>query len=138
MDEFSKFKNRILLYGLVAAGIFELISLIFLGLSTRFVYGLLIGTCIAVVNFNIMIFCAKRVLEKEKPYWSTLGYVIRFLIYGVVLYMTFRSSYIVGIGCGAGFLTIQTSIFYIHILSPKIFRKKKDGETADINDQPKG
>ena len=54
MDE-RGFKNQILGYSLIVAGIAWLVSLIFLRIDVQFLYGLALGTFVSFVNLNILI-----------------------------------------------------------------------------------
>jgi hypothetical protein len=112
--ELTAFKNRIFFHGLAVALIFEAGSLIFLGFDVGFAYGLVLGTAISVVNFNILVFTSKKVLRDGRAWMSFAGYLVRLTIYGFAFYMALRVSYAAAIGAALGFTTLAVAIFYIH------------------------
>ena len=118
MDE-RGFKNQILGYSLIVAGIAWLVSLIFLRIDVQFLYGLALGTFVSFVNLNILIYTSKLVLRKRKPAVASLGLVLRLCIYGAVFYVAFRVSVVAGIGCLMGFLTQKIAIVYIYGVKAK-------------------
>lgn len=132
MEDLTKFKNKIFLYGILVMLLMEVISLLFLGFNLKFSYGLLLGTAISIVNFNILAITITRVVTSGKKFLATISYLIRLIIYGTVFLIAIKTSNYAGIGCVLGFLTTKVAIFFIHGLQPgfKWVRKKKGGETA--------
>jgi len=114
MDGLTSFKNQIFKYGIMAAAVFELASLPFLGLDARYFYGLSLGTAVAIVNFNIMAFTFQQTLERRKSAIAFAGYFVRLAIYGGTFYMSIGVSLISALGTGLGFLTLKLALFYLH------------------------
>lgn len=124
MDE-KGFKNQILGYSLIIAGIAWLISLIFLRINIQFLYGLALGTFVSFVNLNVLMFTSKLVLKKSKPVLASLGLVFRLCIYGYVFYVALRVSSVAGIGCIIGFLTQKIAIYYVYGFKAKYSTDRK-------------
>lgn len=114
MDGLTSFKNEIFKYGVMAAAIFELASLPFLGLDVQFFYGLTLGTAVAIANFNLMAITFHLTLERRKSAIAFFGYFIRLAIYGGAFYISLQVSLISALGTGLGFLTLKLALFYLH------------------------
>jgi hypothetical protein len=112
--DLAAFKNRIFLYGLSIALIFEGGSLLFLGLDAGFAYGLALGTSVSVVNFNILAYASRRLLNDGRAWMGFVGYLVRLAVYGFAFYMALRVSHAAAIGAALGFLTLKLAIYYIH------------------------
>ncbi|MDR1136224.1 MAG: ATP synthase subunit I [Clostridiales Family XIII bacterium] len=123
--ELSAFKNRIFIYGILVAVIFETGSLFFLGFSKEFAYGLTLGTAITIVNFNILVFTSQRVLVSGKRWLAMVGYMVRLGIYGFAFYMTATISLVSGAGAALGFITLKIAIYYIHGFRAKFSKNRK-------------
>lgn len=119
MDGLTSFKNEICKTGILIAAVFELASLPFLGLDVQFFYGLSLGTAVAIVNFNVMEFTLRKMLELRKSAIAVIGFFVRLVIYGIVFYMSIRISLISAAGTALGFLTLKLAMFYLHGLRPK-------------------
>ena len=119
MDGLTSFKNEIFKGGILVAAVFELASLPFLGLDAQFFYGLLLGTAIAIVNFNLMAFTFRQTLERRKSVIAFIGFFVRLAIYGFVFYMSIRIGLISALGTALGFLTLKFALFYLHGFKPK-------------------
>jgi|GEM_PF-1118241 len=114
MNDFTAFKNQIFIYTLIVAVFCQLISLIFLGVDVKFSYGLVLGTCVAIVNFNLLVFSSKAILKNSKGKgFAFASYIIRLLIYGVAFYMAMKVSVPAGLASVVGFLTLKLAIFYV-------------------------
>lgn len=129
MKNLSKFKNQIFLYGIFVMILMEVISLPFLGFNIKYTYGLVLGTAIAIVNFNILTISSSWMLTGKNKFFASLSYLIRLLIYGGVFYIAMKTSYMAGLGSVLGFMTLKVSIFYIHGVKPGISRKKINKES---------
>lgn len=136
MEGLTTFKNEIFKYGIAAAAVIELASLPFLGLDAQFLYGLFLGTAIAVVNFNLMDFSFRLALELRKGAIAFLGFLLRLAVYGVAFYMSLRVGLISGAGTALGFLTLKLALFYLHGYRPK-FTKGRTVREEPEELQPK-
>lgn len=112
MNDLVAFRLQVFKYAFFIAILFELGSLPFIGISIQFSYGLLLGACTAIMNFNLLIMFSKKVLDAGKKWFAVIGYLLRLLIYGFVFYMCMRVSKIAGLSCVFGFLTIAIALFY--------------------------
>lgn len=119
MDRFTAFKNEIIKYGIVAFVIFELASLPFLGWDGRFFYGLLLGTSITIVNFNLMAITSRLTLELQKVAVTYLGYLIRLCIYGGAFYLSLKVGILCGLGTVLGFFTLKLAMLYLYGIKAK-------------------
>lgn len=119
MEVLTDFKSEIFKYGIAAAGVIELASLPFLGLDAQFLYGLLLGTAVAIVNFNLMAFSFWLALELGKGAVAFLGFLARLAVYGVAFYMSIKLGLISGAGTALGFLTLKLALIYLHGFKPK-------------------
>lgn len=117
------FKNEIIKYAVFTALICEFASVLFLGFNLYFAYGIILGTAISILNFNILYFTLKRLLTHNKgAVLIFFGYIIRLSFYGLVFYKCIQLGYISAIGAVIGFLTIKISIYYTNTFK----RKKND------------
>jgi hypothetical protein len=110
----TAFKNQIFFYGIIVALIFEGGSLFFLRFNVSFAYGLTLGTAVAVVNFNILVFTSQRLLLSGRAWAGFSSYIVRLAVYGFAFYMALRISYTAAIGAALGFLTLKVAIYYLH------------------------
>ncbi|MDO4552668.1 MAG: ATP synthase subunit I [Bacillota bacterium] len=128
-NEFSQFKRKIYLYGLIIAAGAQLISLIFLGWEPQFTFGLALGTLTAIVNFVILSIVLQQVVDGTTGKLAVVGnYIIRMLIYGGVFYICVVRSYVCGLGALIGFLTLKAAIYYVHGFKPKFSRSSAEGK----------
>lgn len=118
MKDIKKFKNRIFFFGILAMLLMEIISLPFLGFNIKFLYGLLLGTAIAIVNFSILVITMSRILNGSNKFAATISYIFRLLIYGGVFLVAINTGNMAGLGCVLGFLTIKLSIYFVYGLKP--------------------
>jgi hypothetical protein len=118
MGELTRFKNQIFLHGIVFALFFEAGSLFVLGLNREFAYGLALGTCIAIVNFSILVFTGKALLNARKPLMGLASYILRLCVYGFAFYMALQVSLVSGTGAALGFFTIKLGIYSIYVIKP--------------------
>ena len=125
MDDMASFKLQIYKYTLVAAVLFELGSLPFLGFDLRFLYGLVFGTCVSVMSFAALIFMSKTVLRSGKKGMAVLGYFVRLPLYGIGFYLCMRTGVIAGIACLFGFMTATVAIIYVHGVKAKYSMGRK-------------
>jgi hypothetical protein len=113
-NDLTAFKNRICFCGICIALIFEVGSLLFLGLDAGFAYGLALGTAVSVVNFNILVYTSRRLLDGGRAWMGFVGYLVRLAVYGFAFYMALRVGYPSAFGAALGFLTLKLAIYYIH------------------------
>jgi len=125
MNDLTAFKNKIFLYGIIVMVIFEIASLPLIGLDLKYTYGLLLGTFIAIANFNILAFTLKKVLSDGNKSFIFLGYFLRLSLYGVAVVTAFKVSDHAGFGSLLGFITVKVSIYYLHGFKAKFSTDRK-------------
>lgn len=125
MNDITGFKNRIFLYGVIISLICALISLIFIGINAQFLYGLALGTSIAIVNFHLLALTLKKVLGGYGAYLAFIGYLLRLVIYGGAFYASMRVGLISGMGTLLGFMTLKISLYYLHGFGAKFSTGRK-------------
>ncbi len=118
MEDLTKFRNKIFIFGVLVMLVAEAISLPFIGLDWKFSVGLLLGTAIAIVNFAIMTKFSVMIVEGKNRFLASMSYLIRLLLYGGVFYMSVKISLAAGIGSVCGFMTLKVAIFIIHGILP--------------------
>lgn len=94
--------------------IIGLISLFIVDQPSSFIKGLVLGTCISILNFRL----AALTLEKAvhlPPYkaqvYVTSRYMIRYFIFGIAIYISLKANYINVIGTIIGIMTLRFVIF---------------------------
>ena len=130
MEDLTKFKNKIFIYGILIMLIAEVISLPIHGFDWKFSVGLLLGTAIAIANFNIMTLTSAMILEGKHKALASMSYLIRLLLYGGVFYVSIKLSVPAGIGSICGIMTLKVAIFIIHAVIPHF--KKDEIVTRDL------
>ena len=125
MSDLTGFKNKIFFHAIIIMGIIEVVSIPFLGLDVKFGYGLLMGTCISIVNFNILAITLNRALQNGNKLLVILSYFLRLAIYGFALISAFKVSNQAGLACILGFLTVKLAIDYLHGFKAKFSKDRK-------------
>lgn len=120
MNKLLEFTKNIYKYAIICGAIFEIISVIVIGLNMKFAYGLAIGTLIAIFNFSLMSFVFNKMLNEKNIGLSILGYIIRLGLSAAVIIVTLKIDIICAVGALLGLLTIKISIFYLHGIKNKL------------------
>ncbi len=108
------------------AGIIEIVSLIFLGWNLKFLYGLVLGTAIAIGNFSLLMFTSKLALQTKKGRLiNTLGYFVRLIIYGGIFLFSYNLGTVPGIAALLGFMTLKIALYYEHGIKPGLKKKQE-------------
>jgi len=136
MEDLTRFKLQIFKYALIAAILFGLGSLPFLGLSIPYLYGLLLGTCVGALGFSLLVAISKKTITGRKAWLAPLGYMIRMPVYCLAFFFCYAGYGIIsGVGCILGILTIQAAILYIHGIKAKLRKREKGKEDSDNNEK---
>jgi hypothetical protein len=114
MNSLPEFKKNIYKYAIICGAIFEILSIIIIGPSIQFTYGLAMGALIAITNFSLMAFIFDKILTEKKIALSMIGYIIRLGLCAAVVLVALKISIICAAGALLGLLTIKISIFYLH------------------------
>lgn len=128
MEDLVRFKNKIVLYGILVMLIMEIISLPFLGFSLKFTIGLLLGTAIAIANLNILAISSVMILNGKNKFFASASYLIRLLLYGGVFYLAMKFSYTAGFASIFGFMTVKIAIIFLHGIMPRFKKEEFDGK----------
>ncbi len=136
MNGLTAFKNKIFKYGIMASAIVELASIPFLGFDVQFLYGLALGTAIAIVNFNLMAFTFHLVLERRNASLAFIGYLVRLAVYGAGFLASLQVGMISALGTAIGYLTLKLAMFYLHGVKSE-FSKGRIVRDEPIELQPK-
>lgn len=123
--DLKKFKIEIYKYGAIVGLIMAIVSIPFLGLDIKYLYGLCLGIAISIANFEIMSFTYEKAI---KPDGSSaivfIGYILRLIIYGVAFYMAMNVSLVSGIGALLGFIALKIGIYYKHGFKAKFSKDR--------------
>ena len=123
--------KRVTSRGLLVAGVISVILSLALANPTPIVKGFLIGAIINLLNFRLMTLSLIRTtsMPQNRVQGYAMGqYMIRYTIYGIVLYFAFRSPSTNGIATACGYFLVK-----IMILADVLFQslqektKKKGG-----------
>lgn len=126
MDDLKEFKNRIFIHcGIIALGA-ELISMLVTGWNLRFLIGIVVGTIVTILNFNILIIFARRTLRLESKGQLVGGYFVRMLVYGAAFYLCLKGGMHCAIGSAIGFFTLHISIVVIYGIEANLPGAKKN------------
>lgn len=119
MNKLFEFKKNIYKYAIICAAIFEVVSIIIIGISIQFTYGLVMGTLIAITNFSLMAFIFDKMLSEKKIGLSILGYIIRLGLCAAVILVALKIDIVCAAGALLGLVTIKISILYLHGIKNK-------------------
>ncbi|BEP30244.1 hypothetical protein HLPR_25750 [Helicovermis profundi] len=132
MNEIKKLQANIFKWVILLFTISSVLTLVFINDPKRFIIGLLFGTLISALNFIEL----SKTIEKavtmdpaKAQLFSSLRYFVRFIITGVVLFVSIKASYINVLGTIVGLLLIKLVILITNLLNNKeyyknIFRKE--------------
>ncbi|MBS7525817.1 ATP synthase subunit I [Fusibacter paucivorans] len=134
MDETRKLQRNYLIYLLIADIVFVVLAFIFLEAPLAFVYGLVFGSAISALNFVELGNTLRRAVTmspaKAQGY-ATRKYFVRYIVTGVVLYVSIVAPYINVLGTIIGMTIIKFIIFATNLFNDKqyyknIFKRKED------------
>ena len=113
--------------------IFCLVSFIAADRYSPAVLGIVFGTLISVLNFNLLAKTTEKIagMDPQRAQMKvTVNYIIRYAIYGIVLFISIKAPYLNPIGTAAGFFTSILALYITQILQnrkKKIPREKRQG-----------
>lgn len=127
MTNLKEFKKEIVKYALFVALLAEIISIPFVGVKLAFTGGLIVGTAVTVLNFNLLVFSGEKVVSKGRAMPMVGGYFARLVIYGASFVLCVKlGEMFAAIGCVAGFVTIHVSILFTYLVVYGLIKKKKN------------
>jgi hypothetical protein len=122
--------RRVTSRGLIVAGVISVILSLVVPNPTPVVKGFLIGAIINLLNFRLMTLSLIRTatMPQNRIQGYAMGqYMIRYTIYGVVLYFAFRSSSTNGIATACGYFLVKSIILADVVLQGLQGRTRKKG-----------
>lgn len=125
MEDIRKLKKQIFLYGTVVVAVCEFGSLFILGWEPVFLFSLMAGLAVAIINFNVLSFTLNKMLTTGIQGYSALGFFVRIFLYCVVFYFCVTRSYAAGAACLIGFLSLKLPMYYFYAIKPKFDTKRK-------------
>jgi len=114
MEGLSKFKKEIFRTCIVIACLAEAVSLLLHGFDKTFLMGIVLGTAVTIMNFNILVLSAEKMAQTKKKGPVVGGYFLRLPIYGAVFYLCLRISTAAAIACAVGFVSLHMSIAWLY------------------------
>jgi hypothetical protein len=122
--------KRITSRGLVVAGVISIILSLVLPNPNPIVKGFLIGAIINLLNFRLMTLSLIRTtsMPQSRVQGYAMGqYMIRYTIYGIVLYFAFRSPSTNGIATACGYFLVKSMILADVVLQSLQGKTRKKG-----------
>ncbi|MDO4720320.1 MAG: ATP synthase subunit I [Peptostreptococcaceae bacterium] len=119
--QFKIVKKSLILMAVLAA-----VSFFVLKQPKSFVAGMVFGHFISILNFRNMAISLEKAVHMNSgsaSVYAAVNYLIRMAIYGVVLYISIKASYIDVLGTVLGFLLIKIVIQSENFLS--LWNRKK-------------
>ncbi len=116
------------IYALILSPIFFIVSKFIDGnFNTYYLIGFLLGVVVSLFSFSLIVKSSKKISEENKniqqSYFFT--YIIRLLIYGIVLFVAYESKNISVITTALGFFSVKAVIvIMIFILKEEDVEKK--------------
>lgn len=126
MEDLAKFKNQIYVHCGIIAVVSEIVPLFIIGFDVKFLTGIIAGTFITMINFNILMWSARKMLQNQSKGPVVGGYFIRMPIYGVSFFFCLKWSGYCAIGCVIGFITLAISILIIYGIESRLPGAKKN------------
>ncbi|NLY70106.1 MAG: hypothetical protein GX076_00210 [Clostridiales bacterium] len=118
-SELKAFLSPIIKSGIVLTVLCQLASLIIIGWSPHFLYGIVLGACISIVNLNFLSFTVTMTLNgRFGPFISVTGYIVRLLIYGGAFFVSYNTSLTSGIATIIGYIIFKVAIYYSYGFKP--------------------
>ena len=125
MDDISRIKKQVALYGLVFIAVCQIVSLFIIGFDVLFTVFLMAGLAAGLVCFNLIEFFLKKMLDSGNAGLSTLSFVIRILIYCGVFFIAVKQGTACGLACLLGILAPKVPLYYFHAIKPDFNTKRK-------------
>lgn len=122
--------KRITGRGLVVAGVITVLISLFVPNPTPIAKGFLIGAIINLLNFRLMSlsFIKASSMPVQRVQGYALGqYMIRYTIYGMVLYFAFRSPSTNGIATACGYFLVKSIILADTVIQRVQEKSQKKG-----------
>ncbi len=136
MDTVKALEKKIILFTMVLGAIITVGFVIMADDYLYYVLGLIFGLLIGILNFLQLSRTMMRAVllpPHKAQSFARRRYFVRFIIYGVVLFVSIRSPKINVIGTVIGVLLVKVSIFVTQLFNDKnyflnIIKRKEGGE----------
>ena len=114
--EYSKLQSRVVIVSCLLSLLIAAIALLFVADKLKFAYGLFFGSGISILMFlqtaNALSKASGMAPNQAQKYVAS-RYIIRMLIYGVVLFVSLKADYINVIATVIGFLTVKVAVLFL-------------------------
>lgn len=111
----------------IVTGIVTILLVILLKDPHPFIYGLIFGTLISVLNFRALALTIEKAVcmsPERAPAYATSRYFLRFIINGLVIFISIKANYIHVVGTIVGMFTIKFVIFMTNLFNDTSFFKR--------------
>lgn len=125
MDDIGKIKKQVAVYGFAFIVLCQIVSFFIIGFDAVFSVFLLAGLLAGIINFNIIAFFLKKMLDSGNAALSTLSLVIRILIYCAVFFIAVKQGTAPAFACLMGFLAPKLPLYYFYAVKPDFNTKRK-------------
>lgn len=134
MNQVRDLERQTVKYAIIGTLIASVLFFVIFDDPIQFVLGLLFGSAIGVLNFMELSKTLSRAVQlppdKAQGY-TTRKYFLRYVIYGVVLWVSIQADYIHVLGTIVGLLLIKVVLLTTNLFNDKhyflnIFRRKED------------
>ncbi len=134
MNQVRDLERQTIKFAVAGAMLASVLFYVFLDDPIKYVLGLLFGAAIGILNFVELAKTLSRAVElspQKAQSYTTRKYFIRYVIYGVVLWVSIQADYIHVLGTIVGLLLIKVVLFTTNLFNDRhyflnIFRRKED------------
>ncbi len=134
MNQVRDLERQTIKFAVAGAALASVLFYVFLDDPIKYVLGLLFGAAIGILNFVELAKTLSRAVElspQKAQSYTTRKYFIRYVIYGVVLWVSIQADYIHVLGTIVGLLLIKVVLFTTNLFNDRhyflnIFRRKED------------
>ena len=134
MNQVRDLERQTLKFAFISTLIASILLFVLFDEPIQYVLGLLFGSAIGVLNFMELSKTLSRAVElspEKAQSYTTRKYFLRYVIYGVVLWVSIQADYIHVLGTIVGLLLIKVVLLTTNLFNDKhyflnIFRRKED------------
>ncbi len=105
----------------------SILGLIFLDNPKTFITGIVFGSLIAILNFRLLALTTEKAVklpEDKARTYAASRYVIRYIISGLVIFVSLKAEHINALGTVIGLISIKPIVFKEGLFNDKNFFKK--------------
>jgi len=134
MNEVRNLQRQTIKYAVIGTVITAILLLVVFDDPNQYVLGLLFGSAIGILNFMELAKTLSRAVElspDKAQGFTTRKYFLRYVIYGVVLWVSIQADYIHVLGTIVGLMQIKVVLLTTNLFNDKhyflnIFKRKED------------